>query len=238
MTWAEAHVCIPQEVLSEGYLRWQMTVDFNIITVLNSISVFSLVILLVYMWKEQRQKLFGAIKISTISMLLIFNTILTILKFHGNFEATEMVWVTDIGNLNAKTDTIKHNGSLAATFYDEVKENWPTVCYIEGLILQYSFLSTLLWLNVMSFDVWINFRRLKPNSDIMRRQRFGSTVKSGFAHPKYLKYAVYAWLVPLLNVAFTLIMDFLPSTITDGYILPEIGKQRCAIKDYMVRYPL
>lgn len=166
-------------------------------------------------------------------MLLIFNVTLTVLKFQGNYDASEEIWATDNG-LKLETEMAKHKGSSVTNFYNEVKEQWPIVCYIEGLILQYSFLSTLLWLNAMSFNVWINFRRLRPNSDILRRQRFGGAVRSGFSHPKYFRYAMYAWVVPLLNLSITLIMDFVPSHITKGYIVPDIGKQRCAIKNYMV----
>jgi hypothetical protein len=172
-------------------------------------------------------------KLSTITMLLIFNVTLTILKFQGNFDAKELIWATGYQQSTDK-EISRHNGSLVTNFYDEVKENWPIVCYSEALILQYSFLSTLLWLNAMSFDVWRSFRRLRPNADILRRQRLGSAVKTGFSHPKYIKYAIYAWCVPIINLIVTLFMDFLPSNITEGFILPDIGKQRCAIKNYMV----
>ena len=207
-------------------------VDIYLISTINTISVISLVFLLVHQWKEQRQKLFGAIKLSTISMLLIFNVTLTILKVQGSFEAQEKIWVTGNG-LDNKTEIITQNGSLVTNFYDEIKENWPILCYSEGLILQYSFLSTLLWLNALSFDVWMNFRKIRAPS--LGQPRFGGRViKSGFRHPKYIKYAIYSWMIPLLNLIGTLVMDFLPPHVTEGLILPNIGTQRCAIKNYMV----
>ena len=206
--------------------------DIYLISTVNTISVISLVFLLIHQWKEQRQKLFGAIKLSTISMLLTFNVTLTILKVQGSFEAQEKIWVTGNG-LDNKTEVITQNGSLVTNFYDEIKENWPILCYSEGIILQYSFLSTLMWLNALSFDVWMNFRKIRAPA--FGQPRFGgSVIKSGFRHPKYIKYAIYAWMIPLLNLIGTLIMDFLPSDITEGLVLPNIGIQRCAIKNYMV----
>ena len=206
--------------------------DIYLISTVNTVSVISLLFLLIHQWKEQRQKLFGAMKLSTIAMLLIFNVTLTILKVQGNFEAQEKIWVTEKGS-NNKAGITTQNGSIVTNFHDEIKENWPALCYLEGLILQYSFLSTLLWLNALSFDVWMNFRKIRAPK--FGQPRFGGhVIKSGFCHPKYIKYAIYAWIVPFLNLIGTLVMDFLPSHITEGFVLPNIGKQRCAIKDYMV----
>ena len=235
VSWSQALVCTPKEVLRKGYLRWQNIIDIHLISVLSSISVVSILILLIHEWKEQKQKLFGVIKLSTIFMVLIFNLTLTVLKLQGNYEASETIRI--IGNeSNFEKDTAAsgNNGSVVTNVYNIVKEEWPILCYIQGLILQYSFLSMLLWLNVMSFDVWINFRRLRPSSDILRRQRFGNDSRSGFKNPKYIRYAIYAWIIPLINLIVTVIMDFLPDHLTQGYILPDIGKQRCAIKNYMV----
>ena len=230
--WAEALVCAPQELQKEGYLWWQAVVDFYLISTVNTISVISLLILLIHQWREQRQKLFGAMKLSTIAMLLVFNVTLTILKFQGSFEARQEIWVTKEGT-NNKVGITTQNGSVVTNFHNEIKENWPALCYLEGLILQYSFLSTLMWLNALSFDVWMNFRKIRAPK--FGQPRFGGrAIKSGFGHPKYIKYATYSWIVPLLNLIGTLVMDFLPSHITEGLILPNIGKQRCATKDYMV----
>ena len=157
---------------------------------------------------------------------------LTILKVQGSFEAEERIWVT--GNkLNNKTELTTQNGSVVTNFFDEIKENWPILCYSEGLILQYSFLSTLLWLNTLSFDVWMNFRKIRAPT--FGQPRYGGhVIKSGFCHPKYIKYAIYAWLVPFLNLIGTVVMDYLPEEVTQGFILPNIGKKRCAIQNYMV----
>ena len=165
-------------------------------------------------------------------MLLVFNIMLTILKVQGSFEAEERIWVT--GNkINNKTEVTTQNGSVVTNFFDEIKENWPILCYSEGLILQYSFLSTLLWLNTLSFDVWMNFRKIRAPT--FGQPRYGGhVIKSGFCYPKYIKYAIYAWLVPLLNLIGTVVMDFLPEEVTQGFILPNIGKKRCAIQNYKV----
>ena len=149
-------------------------------------------------------------------MLLVFNVTLTALKLQGR-ESTEVIYESKVNWI-----------------YNEVKENWPTLCLIQGLVLQYSFLATLLWLNTMSFDIWTNFRRLRPSGDVLRRQQ-GLASKSGFSHPKFKKYALYAWGIAFVNLGVTLIMDFLPRHITEGYVVPGIGKKRCATQDYMVR---
>ena len=233
-SWIEALVCTSDDVLEEGFLGWQDMVDFKIISALNCMSVLSLLVVLLLQWDQQKQKLFGALQLSTVLMLLMFNVTLTVVKLQGNYGATENVWVNNTGVADNNTVLI-HNGSLVNTVYNVVFEEWPKLCYLEGLFLQYSFLSTLLWLNVMAFDVWLNFRRLKPNSDIARRQRFGGASSThGFCHPRYIKYAIYALVIPLLNLSVTVLMDSLPAHITEGLILPGVGSKRCAIKDHLV----
>ena len=233
-SWIEALVCTSDDVLEEGFLGWQDMVDYKIISALNCISVLSLIVVLLLQWQHQKQKLFGALQLSTVFMLLLFNVTLTVVKLQGNYGATESVWVNDTGVSDNNT-VVNYNGSLVNTMYDAVFEEWPKLCYLEGLFLQYSFLSTLLWLNVMAFDVWLNFRRIKPNSDIARRQRFGgASSTNGFCHPRYIKYAIYALVIPLLNLSITVLMDSLPSHITEGLTLPGVGTKRCAIQDHLV----
>ena len=216
-TWAQALVCVPKAIRKQGYYRWRNIVDIQLISTLNIISVIFLSVLLTQQWKLQRHKLFGALKLCTISMLLIFNITLTALKFQGN-ESSEIIYKSKVNWI-----------------YNEVKENWPILCLMEGLVLQYSFLSALLWLNTMSFDIWSNFRRLRPSGDILRRQQ-GLERTSGFRHPKFKKYALYAWGIPFVNLGITLLMDFLPQHITEGYVVPGIGKKRCATQEYMVSH--
>ena len=151
-SWIEALVCTSDDVLEEGFLGWQDMVDYKIISALNCISVLSLIVVLLLQWQHQKQKLFGALQLSTVFMLLLFNVTLTVVKLQGNYGATESVWVNDTGVSDNNT-VVNYNGSLVNTMYDVVFEEWPKLCYLEGLFLQYSFLSTLLWLNVMAFDV-------------------------------------------------------------------------------------
>jgi hypothetical protein len=44
---------------------------------------------------------------------------------------------------------------------------------------------------------------------------------------RYKYYALYAWGLPLVVVAITISMQFLPYQIISGSIQPRIGKQSC-----------
>ena len=47
---------------------------------------------------------------------------------------------------------------------------------------------------------------------------------------RYKYYALYAWGLPMVIVAVTVLMQFLPDSVTSGSILPYIGKQSCFFK--------
>ena len=47
---------------------------------------------------------------------------------------------------------------------------------------------------------------------------------------RYKYYALYSWGLPLVVVALTILMQFLPDSVTSGSILPYIGKQSCFFK--------
>lgn len=72
-----------------------------------------------------------------------------------------------------------------------------TLCFINSLVVHYSYLASFFWMNVIAFDLYRNFRDKASHVLIQ-------TVSINDRLPKY---ALYAWLAPLLIVASALIVD-------------------------------
>jgi hypothetical protein len=75
----------------------------------------------------------------------------------------------------------------------------------------------------MSLDIWLAFRRMRTTG--------GSAAASGpsrwgFRHPRYKWYALYSWACPLVVVAVTILMNYLPDLPT-GVIRPAVGEKSC-----------
>jgi hypothetical protein len=49
----------------------------------------------------------------------------------------------------------------------------PTLCQIEGLAIQFFYLSAMCWLSSMSYDIWSTFRQLRTRSVISRYDQWG-----------------------------------------------------------------
>ena len=98
--------------------------EIDTIAILAVISIVFLGLLFVYIFVDQRQKLFGCMMLSTILMLFIFYLVFAIIKF-SSFK----------------------------------KENFG--CIVEGYLIQFSYMSSLFWLNAMSHMAWTTFRQLK-----------------------------------------------------------------------------
>ena len=59
-------------------------------------------------------------------------------------------------------------------------EDEPELCEVEGLWIQFSYLSAIFWLNAMSFFIWRIFRKIQaPNAPL------NQDVKIGFRHKQY-----------------------------------------------------
>ena len=90
---------------------------------------------------------------------------------------------------------------------------WPIACEIEGLLVQYCYLSSMLWLNAMAFEVWLNFRKLRtfaPQRLAVNRNTIGC------GNPKFKWYALYAWCLPLVISLITILMQHFPERYTKG----------------------
>ncbi|XP_042878374.1 probable G-protein coupled receptor Mth-like 1 isoform X1 [Penaeus japonicus] len=99
-------------------------------------------------------------------------------------------------------------------------------CVINGLLLQYSFLSTFFWLNVMCFDIWRVIKatvRLVPLTGILANDA-----------KKFRLYCAYAWGVPLVVVTVTAVIHYLPDEkLPDTVLSPGFGVVSCWFKgDY------
>ena len=106
---------------------------------------------------------------STILMLFARYLILTILKLRLTFQSEE-----DYSE------------------YDESDQKGKSLCEFEALILQFTEISAIFWLNAMSHAVWLSFRSLQTVS-----RNFGSP-KLGIFDKKFKWYALYAWGGPLI----------------------------------------
>ena len=115
------------------------------------ISAVFLLFLFLHVAMTSAHKLFGAMELSVILNLFLYNVVVSIVK----------LWSPD-------------------SLYHER----PGVCFVLGILIQFSYLSFMFWLNAMSFDVWTTFKKMRAtNIDLMSKnvnRKF-----SGFKSPKY-----------------------------------------------------
>ena len=64
---------------------------------------------------------------------------------------------------------------------------WPVACEVEGIILQFCYLSVMLWLNAMSFELWSKFRKLRTFASGLGQS---SQNNKGWKNPKFKWYAL------------------------------------------------
>lgn len=70
----------------------------------------------------------------------------------------------------------------------------PIQCLISALLTHYGFLATFFWMNIIAFDLYRNFRKNIPIYTLSVRHRL-------------LRYALFAWGLPLILVTICLIID-------------------------------
>lgn len=92
-----------------------------------------------------------------------------------------------------------------------------TVCVIASITMHYFLLSGFVWMFVMSFDIWRTF-----SSEFVVRRYSGDSVKT------FIKYSIFAWVLPLIIVMLAVITDFtLPeSLLQDADFGPVMKKLR------------
>ncbi|XP_031622142.1 G-protein coupled receptor Mth2-like [Contarinia nasturtii] len=91
----------------------------------------------------------------------------------------------------------------------------PLICKSVGYLIYFSFLSAFLWLSVISFDLWWNFRTTSGFLVFSEKMRF-------------TLYMIYAWGLSSLLTFTVFILDSMPS-ISES-IRPGIGVGTCFLK--------
>ena len=164
------------------------------------ISDLFLIFLMIHVIKTQAHKLFGAMELSVIINLFIFNLTTTILKLWP--ESSYM--------------------------------KWPKTCITIGIVIQFTYLSFMFWINSLSFDVWCKFRRMRSQTPRLFGQTRGKL--DGFKHPQYRKYAIFGWGIPLIIMGVTLLMQLLPPSATDGLTTPGLGEEGCFLRSHWAHF--
>ncbi|XP_063536112.1 G-protein coupled receptor Mth2-like [Cydia strobilella] len=98
-------------------------------------------------------------------------------------------------------------------------------CTIMAYLIQFSFVSCFFWLNVMSFDIFLNVRRYL-NSSVSRRsmrRRFGW-------------YCAYAVVLPVILLVVTISMELSPA-VPSTYLKPNFGVKGCWFKTDQAALP-
>ena len=88
-------------------------------------------------------------------------------------------------------------------------------CEISGLIIQFSYMSSVLWLSCMSFLMWKTFRTMTPANVTGQKYTWGCQ------HPSFKWYAIFSWGLPLIMTIVTLILQH--SKLGESYVSPNIG---------------
>ncbi|XP_061715719.1 G-protein coupled receptor Mth2-like [Cydia pomonella] len=98
-------------------------------------------------------------------------------------------------------------------------------CTIMAYLIQFSFVSCFFWLNVMSFDIFLNVRRYL-NSSVSRR-----SMRRRFAW-----YCAYAVVLPVILLVVTISMELSPA-VPSTYLKPNFGVKGCWFKTDQAALP-
>ncbi|XP_073956022.1 G-protein coupled receptor Mth2-like [Choristoneura fumiferana] len=99
------------------------------------------------------------------------------------------------------------------------------VCTTMAYLIQFSFVSCFFWLNVMSFDIFLNVRRY-VNSSVSRK-----SMRRRFAW-----YCAYAILFPVILLVVTISMELSPA-VPSTYLKPNFGVKGCWFKTDQAALP-
>ena len=156
--------------------------------------------------------------------LLLLLTYILIEKGHTIFGAT---MVAIIFNLFSCYLGI----TVALLWGKDILHEFPRICFIGGVVIYFSYLSILFWLNCLCFDVWSSFHRMKAP----KRLNVNESKIAGFKDRKFKKYALYGWGMPMIITSLALTMQLLPSEFTNGITTPDFAKTTCFIEKRKVR---
>ena len=100
------------------------------------------------------------------------------------------------------------------------KEQLKGGCEVSGLIIQFSYMSSILWLSCMSFFMWKTFRKMTPVNVTAKPYTWGCQ------DPSYKWFAIFSWGLPLVMTIVTLILQH-TGFDTEKYVSPNIGVEHC-----------
>ncbi|XP_073972397.1 G-protein coupled receptor Mth2-like isoform X2 [Rhodnius prolixus] len=100
-----------------------------------------------------------------------------------------------------------------------------TPCKIVGFSVQYFFLATFFWLNVMCIDIYWAFSSVRT-----RGGRPGGDLR------KLLLYSLYAWGMPLLILLATVAVDFSDAVPKMSPFKPNVGTNKCFFEGRSAAY--
>ncbi|XP_076649672.1 G-protein coupled receptor Mth2 isoform X1 [Halictus rubicundus] len=133
--------------------------------------------------------------------------------------------VPELGNMHGRTLRGYVGALLVSYMLSAVVQMMPqhgvsdNVCIAFAFIIQFSFLASFFWLNVMCFDIWWTFGGFRSlQGSVKQRER-----------KKFVIYSIYAWGCASILTSVCAIMDFLPS-VPDHFIRPQFGEQSCWFK--------
>nr|XP_012141819.1 PREDICTED: G-protein coupled receptor Mth2 isoform X2 [Megachile rotundata] len=100
-------------------------------------------------------------------------------------------------------------------FDEDAEERYATAfCFTLGYIMLFAFLSAFCWLNVMCFDIWRTFGRLR-----------GTVSRDRSHHKQFLSYCLYAWGLSLFITVFGILSDKME--ILPNELRPNFGAESC-----------
>ncbi|XP_072748811.1 G-protein coupled receptor Mth2-like isoform X2 [Anoplolepis gracilipes] len=104
----------------------------------------------------------------------------------------------------------------------EIPDIGNSACFVLAFVTYFSLLASYSWLNVMSFDMWQTFRKLRPLQRNVKQEE----------RKRIVLYSIYAWGTPLILVVICAIMEFVPN-MSEDLIRPKFGVEYCWFNEDM-----
>ncbi|XP_050546922.1 G-protein coupled receptor Mth2-like isoform X2 [Daktulosphaira vitifoliae] len=105
---------------------------------------------------------------------------------------------------------------LSLTYNQINNPSSDILCVSSAYVIQFSFMASFFWLNIMCFDLWWTFSGCRPMKGHIRYRET----------KKFIIYSIYAWGCPSLISIITLFME-LSLDVPKYAIRPGFGIQRC-----------
>ena len=99
---------------------------------------------------------------------------------------------------------------------------WPKLCTTIGFARQFTYLLVMCWISVLSYDVWLTFRKIRAPKNILIKRNV-----AGFKHKRFKGYFLFATSFPSIVVIFTGLMNFCFPNTSFYVVRPDIGEKNC-----------